>query len=267
MKPGIVKAACCAVLLCAVWAQGAFERPAVDPVTGGLAGAGLALGRLHGLATGHSEAIVAGLRWEQPYGIPELAGRTLLVGFPVSKYRGLASVQDRGDEAYREQSVALHCERAIQPGLDGSIGLSWHRLTIDGLPTGNAVELDLQARKQVGDDVRFAMAWRNPLRARLSNYEDRLPESLTLGAAFSPDRATTLVLDVEQEAGWPIDVRGGIEMQVLKSLLVRAGTRFDPVEYGAGFTVRQSKLRFHYALNWHRDLGATHALGLDLQWR
>ena len=117
------------------------------------------------------------------------------------------------------------------------------------------------------EGVRFGAVWRNPTKARLANYEDRLPDGLCAGLSIDADARTVVALDAVQESGYPLELRSGVDVQVLKPLTVRGGVQFNPGQYALGFTIRQSVVRVNYALQWHRMLGASHFVGLSFTLR
>lgn len=266
---GNVKAAWIALLFCAALTYAAFERDAVDPVSRSLSGAGLALDRMGGFAQNPALASprMLGIRWEQPYGARELTSEMAAVAFPIREWSGAATFEQTGDEAYREQRAVALANYAVQPDLRVGLAAQWSALAIQGLPDGSAATLTVGLQGRLSQDLAGAVVWRNALRAKLSRYEDRLPTLLAAGLAFAADDNTTFVLDAAQEPGWPVELRGGVQMRILKPLTLRAGARFDPAEYSTGFSLKHRSLNFHYALSWHRELGATHGLGLDFQWR
>jgi hypothetical protein len=45
---------------------------------------------------------------------------------------------------------------------------------------------------------------------------------------------------------------------------LRCGAHFSPSEYTAGFTLQHRSVEVHYALLWHRELGASHSVGMDV---
>jgi hypothetical protein len=80
------------------------------------------------------------------------------------------------------------------------------------------------------------------------------------------DRRTRAGIDIIQEEGFPLDMRGGIESDIYKVLTLRFGARSQPVQYAAGLSLRYRSFQVNYAMNWHPELGASHVAGLDILW-
>ncbi|MBL0060523.1 MAG: hypothetical protein IPP40_03305 [bacterium] len=247
-------------------ANAAFERPIADPVAAGMGGSGLIIERSGGFlvnpAIGFKQNVA--IWWDQPYGLTELGSERVIAGLSVKDSDFGASYGQTGDKAYSEKQFCAAGSYAFAPDIRAGISASWHKLAIDGLPSGCAAVLNLGVVGQVTNDLKAAAVWKNLSQSKLSNYEDELPISLAAGLLFDADDRTEFALEFEQQPGWPTEVRMGINSRVLKPLALRGGARFNPAEYTAGFSLRHRALQVHYALLWHRDLGASHAIGLDV---
>ena len=247
-------------------ADAAFERPLADPVAAGMGRAGLIIERSGGFlanpALGFKQNIA--IWWDRPYGLTELGSERVIAALSVKDSDFGVSYGQTGDKAYSEKQVSAAGSYAFAPDVRVGLSASWYGLAVDGLPSGSAGVLNLGIVGQVAKDLKASAVWNNLSQAKLSNYEDELPTSIAAGLLFEADDRTELALEFEQQPGWPTEVRAGINSRVLKPLTLRGGARFNPAEYTAGFSLRHRALQVHYALLWHRDLGASHAIGLDV---
>lgn len=247
----------------------AFERTASDPVAAAMGRAGLILSRSGGFLANPAipSRTSATLWWDRPYGLRELGGQTVVGSYsPGNKAFGFSASQV-GDEAYAERQIVGAGSFEASPSIRAGLSAAWNSLAIQGLPSGNAPTVNLGVVGQVSQDLSAGLAWSNLFQSRLSNYEDKLPTALSAGVLFQPDNRTQVALDIEQQPDWPTEVRMGAGFAALKQLVLRGGARFNPSEYTAGFTLIHRIVRLHYALMWHRDLGASHSLGLDILFR
>ncbi len=228
--------------------------------------AGLVQSRMGGFLANPAVSGRQGLSlwWDQPYGLAELTSKQVVALFPVQKLDFGASYGQSGDDNYSESrfstSGSFHITSDIRAGLSSSL----YHLSIGGLPSGQAGIVNLGVVVSLSSDLSAGAVWNNVLATKLSNYEDELPQSLAAGLLFQADDRTDVAIEIEQQPGWPMEVRAGVNTRLLKALIIRGGTRFNPAEYTAGFTLRHRVVELHYALLWHRDLGASHAAGLDV---
>ncbi|MCB1059453.1 MAG: hypothetical protein KDB65_04405 [Calditrichaeota bacterium] len=244
----------------------AFEALAPDPVSAGMGRAGLLVARSGGFLANPALPVSRsfGLWWDRPYGLAELTNKQAVVSLPYNDFSFGAGYAQSGDEAYSESRSTVSAGYTVSPNIRAGLSLAWYRLAINEFPNGSSGVANLGVIGQVSPDVRVGAVWNNILGAGLSNYEDDLPQSLAAAILFQADERTLATLDLEQQSGWPTEVRIGVATQILKPLTIRAGSRFNPSEYSAGFTLKYQAVQIHYALLWHRDLGATHTAGLGV---
>ncbi len=273
IEEGIVKAVRIFLYLLVLggcnFANAAFERPLADPVAAGMGRSGLIFQRSGGFlvnpAIGFKQNVA--VWWDQPYGLSELGSERVIAAVPLRDSDFGVSYGQSGDKAYSEKQICAAGNYSFAPDIRAGLSASWYGLAIDGLPSGSAGVLNLGVVGELTNDLKAAAVWNNLSQAKLSNYEDKLPTSLAAGLLFNADDRTELALEFEQQPGWPMEVRMGINSRVLKPLTLRGGARLSPAEYTAGFSLRHRALQVHYALLWHRDLGASHAIGLDVSLR
>ncbi len=257
---------CLLVLGCGSIANAAFERSVSDPVAAGMGRSGLIFERSGGFLVNPAIRFKQNVAvwWDRPYGLPELGSERVIAAFPVKDTNFGASYGQTGDKAYSERQICAAGSYAFASDFRAGVSASLYDLTIDGLPSGRAGVINFGIVGQVANDLKAAAVWNNFSQSKLSNYEDELPTSLAAGLLFAADDRTDLAMEFEQQPGWPTEVHAGINSRVLKPLTLRGGVRFNPAEYTAGFSLMHRAVQVHYALLWHRDLGASHAIGLDV---
>lgn len=247
----------------------AFERLPLGVAAAGRAGAGLAMPETDGFLMNPAQCspFFITASWSEPYGLKELGAKFIGASHKAAHWGASISAHQTGDEVYREQEFRATGATHVSQDLDLGVAVQWRHLEIETLPSGEALSMDVGVRAKIQDGARIGAVWRNPTRARLSNYEDRLPEALAVGISVDADSRTVVALDAVQESGYPLELRGGVDVQVLKPLTLRGGVQFNPGHYALGFTLRQQGVRVNYALQWHRTLGASHFVGLGFSLR
>lgn len=245
----------------------AFERTAYSTRAAGRAGAGIAAVepgcQWLNPAVSHRSSIALG--WSEPFGLAELGSEFGCAQYNAPRWSGGIMVSRLGDASYSEQTVRGGANYAVGQDLSLGFAASWHDLAIQSLPSGDAATVDVGLLTTLRSDLRIGAVWRNLTRAQLSDYEDRLTESITVGGSFDVDSRTTAMLDAVQESGFPLEIRAGAQVSAFKQLILRCGVLFDPAQYALGLTLKHRLLYANYALQWHRSLGATHFIGLDIE--
>ncbi|MCB9391130.1 MAG: hypothetical protein H6506_00570 [Calditrichaeota bacterium] len=247
----------------------AFERFPVPVCAAGRGGSGVAMSdEASGWLNPASEAptgISGG--WSEPFGLRELGAEYLCGAITQKTWSASAMVSQLGDRRYGEQMFRGLGSRQFTPDLRAGLALTWHHLDIETLPPGNALAVEAGVQATLRPDTKVGAVWRNAGSARLSNYQDRLPEHLAAGVCFEADRRSKVLLDVVQESGQRLEIRSGLEAAVMKALTLRGGVLFEPAQYTLGGTIRHRGISVNYAFQWHRTLGATHFAGLDIALR
>jgi len=86
-----------------------------------------------------------------------------------------------------------------------------------------------------------------------------LPEEISVGLSFLPFEGTATVLDLEKQMGYDINIKMGVEVSVIKELLIiRGGVETEPVGFSLGFGTGIKHLRINYAFKSHTELPITH---------
>jgi hypothetical protein len=204
-----------------------------------------------------------GFSWSREFGIPELtrgaiAAERRVRGIPV----GLQATTF-GWPLYRESGIGVAVARKLGERFSGGVEIGGRFVSVDGYGSGGALAIQAGMIAELTREVVFAAVWRNANRGRISAFQDRLPESLTIGLATEPAAHSRVLFDLVQERGFPAEVRFGAEIRPLLELALRVGTRAEPVRPSAGFSVERHGWSFHYAGDLHPDLGATHQVGLE----
>ncbi len=253
-----------------LWA--AFEEHAFGPRAASLAGGGVALegdawqsSRNPALAASGWSG--AGAQWSQLFGIPELNREsadvtTSAYGLPWAVHAGTF-----GSDLYRESSLRFAVARKVGPKLTFGASLNAGWLDISNYNRGSVTGVDAGVLIQAHSRVTIGAVWRNLNDPKVRGYQDRLAESLTVGAAFNLPGEASVVLDVVQEPHHAAEYRMGAEARVLSNVALQVGARVEPVRPSAGVHVKAGRWHFYYAGDLHPDLGVSHDVGLAIRFR
>jgi hypothetical protein len=256
------------LLVCIVEVHAAFEQDLTGPRSLGMGGAGIALisdgwGGLRNPALIHGIGSSAATSWSQQFGLPELN----LECFSVSGSSKFANFgingSTFGSELYRETSADIAMARALRPNLVAGVAFGVRSLSVRDYGNGSAPCVTVGLLAAPTDLVKIGVVWRNLNRAYIEGYQDRLPESLTLGASSEVGEYSRVVFDLVAEKHFPVESRFGIESRLMKNLELRIGGRAEPFRPSCGIGIGFNGMWFHYSGDLHSDLGASHSVGLE----
>ncbi|MDZ7374907.1 MAG: hypothetical protein ONB23_13200 [candidate division KSB1 bacterium] len=193
------------------------------------------------------------------YGLPALTVRSLALGTGLGPVGLGWSIGTFGWQAYRETNNWLGF--SIGPGplrLGGSllISRSWFRNygATTSLGTGAGALLVLSPAFRVSFASCYLDLGRNEALIRQSFAQ------IAWKGAFPLFVSLSLV----KEVGFPVEWRAGFEYSLRGRLFLRAGATGGPERITAGIGFAAGRARLNYAFVDHAQLGATHAVSLDI---
>lgn len=198
----------------------------------------------------------------RPFGIKEISVQTFCVGHPVN--RGVLAVRLHlfGAPHYQEQQMSLAWAGRAGNNLTVGIALRTGRLQISRYGSAQAWMLDLGIRHQPLPHLKIGTSLTNLNRARIGANRESLPQTLRLGMQTMPLETIKVNLEWIKDSRYPVQMAGGVEIQIFDIGCVRAGFSNHP-DYlcaGTGFRIHQWVLDYAYAI--HPVLGGTHHISL-----
>lgn len=200
----------------------------------------------------------------QPFGLKELAHGSFTYVEPTSIGAFAASGSRFGFDLYRE--IDLQASFGAEVNDQFSVGASVHyyHLSIARYGSAHSLGVDVGLLAQLSDEVNWGFAAFNVNAPTIGSAHEKLPQVFTTGLAYSPIPEATLLVDIEKDVRYPMELHAGIEYVILDLLSLRAGTISDPSVLSAGIGIRYSIVALDYAFTNHTELGATHQMSLSL---
>ena len=265
--------------LCAALLVGPAAHAQLVPLAEGGARA-LALGRaataLEGDVWGHynpaSWATLPGRAGaafaSQAFWLSELRLGAVAVAEPTRWGTFAATARTYGFEDFRETHLGLGYGRALPVSasrvVHAGLHLRYHTVAISEFGSAGTLGVSLGALVEVVPNLQFGVLAQNVNRPQLSDL-DPLQARLDVGLAYRPNPRALVVLAVSDDVDYPASFRGGIEVQPVDVLALRAGVTTAPVRFSAGIGVALGTLRADVAAERHDVLGWTPAFGLGVQ--
>jgi hypothetical protein len=196
------------------------------------------------------------------FGMKELSCQTLCAGRPLFSGGIGIAVRSFGIGQYHEQQLSLAWATRIERRFSLGVCLRTGRLQIDRYGSAMVWMLDWGLLCRPAPMIQFGASLSNLRRARIGSNHEALPQTLRLGIQAKPAETVKINWDMIKDTRFPVQMAGGVEIQVLPIWCVRAGfsDRPDYLCGGFGFHLKGWTLDYGYAI--HPVLGGSHHVSL-----
>jgi len=207
-----------------------------------------------GLA-GISHAIIA-LGYESHFINPELTTQTAILGLPIRNYVVGLSFQRFGIAEYREQNSGLALTKRFSTELAISLALKYHQISIPVYGSAHSFSMDAGIQYQLNERVRFGSSIINPGRSKINGFSDfQLPSSIAVGVGIELSDKVLIASDIDKILGIGVNVRLGMEYQIIQWFYLRGGIASSPYKQSFGFGFKYAKVVLDAAVSSHPKLG------------
>lgn len=204
----------------------------------------------------------------QAFGLSELRVGAVAYAEPTPYGTFATTARTYGFEDFRETHFGLGYARAFAVSASRSVhvglALGYTSVSITEFGSGGALGLSLGAMMEVLPGLDFGFHAYNLNRPELTEF-DPLSSGLEAGLAYRPVEQALVLLSVDKDVDFPISFRGGLEVQPVDVLSLRAGFTTEPVRFSTGVGVAVGVLRADVAAERHEVLGWTPAFGFGVQ--
>lgn len=197
-----------------------------------------ALGNPAGL--GLVSGIFVGIHYSNHFMVPELGTSAFSLGIPAFTGTFSLCYASFGNSYYHENQLCLSYGRTFGAGFRAGIGL--HYLTArQPADAGNLSVLvpALGIQALLGPSMTLGLRVFNPAGQQYMPEQNRsLPVVTQSGVGFQAGKEVLLCLEAEKCSGEPLRLRGGMEIDLRKTLKIRFGIssgRFPYYSFGLGW--------------------------------
>ena len=199
------------------------------------------------------------LFYKNYYEIESLNQIALQGQLPLGRFPLAVGILHYGSGAYTEQDLRLGSAIDLRPGLRLGIAIRILRLAITGYGSNQTLAIDAGLHYEMLSGLQAAWVIENLNRPQIGRAKERLPQTMVLAFAYHPHQQVQSLLDVVKEDGFDFDIRSGIAYHLAIATFM-AGFRSLVETWHGGVMFQWGKIRLGYALEYHPQLGASHAL-------
>jgi hypothetical protein len=199
-----------------------------------------------------------------PFGLKELAHGAFSFVEPTSAGSFALSGSRFGFELYREVDLQLSYAKDLSDLLCVGATVHYYHLSIERYGSAQTFGFDIGFLAHLSDQIRWGFTAFNVNAPTIGSAKEELPQVYVTGLAYSPLPDGAIMVDIEKDIRFPVELHIGVEYKLLDLVALRAGTTSDPAILSAGLGIHYSFVQLDYAFTDHAELGATHQASLSL---
>ena len=167
-----------------------------------------------------------------------------------------------GDDLYSEQALSL--------GFGNQIGISSLGVKINliqyqapGFGTSAALSVDFGGITELTEKLSIGAYITNLTQSRIGKNDERLPTRLVGGLSYQPDKNILVITELSKELDYSTTWRTGLEYSFHQKIFFRTGFNLKPNAAFFGIGAHKKKLKFDYAIQLNRLVGASHQASIN----
>ena len=212
------------------------------------------------------EHAIFALGYEQHYLNPELSTQSAVLGIPVKNHVLGLSFQRYGITEYLEQTTGLALSRSFSDALSISLAFKYHQVSIPVYGSGNAISVDAGMQFSLNDKVRLGSYIYNPGGSRINTLSDSPVHSgISVGLCYLVSNKVLLISDLNKISDFGMNIRMGIEYQIVKRFYLRGGLSTNPFKQTGGFGLKYRRFSLDAAISSHPRLGYSPNLSFNYE--
>ncbi len=207
----------------------------------------------------------SGISYFKPYNLNSLYQASLVVRMPGWKnLNGGVALNSFGNPLYRETMMCLNVSRSFfRNTFYFGVNLRNYFLTIQNYGGFYSWGIDVGAGYFLYDPLFISFSVINLNQPVLNGYRHQIPTLASLGIAFRPGDRVEFTAAVQKEEAFPVNVLVGFSFWIDRNFMVQSGFQSYPGTPSVGLILGKGNVRFHYALQYHFQLGETHFWGIS----
>lgn len=169
-----------------------------------------------------------------------------------------------GFDLYMESRIGLSYATTILEKVNIGARFNYLRTSIQSYGNAGAPVLDFGVITPISKSLSLGASVYNANLASLDKeLNEDIPTVLSIGVVYLPSDKVTLVADFEKHINFDLDIRGGAEYRINKTLSARAGFTTNPVSVNMGAGLNFNQLQIDISNSHHADLGYSGQLSLS----
>ncbi len=200
----------------------------------------------------------------QPYGLEPLNTHSATAVYPFKKFGMGIGIIQLGNQKYRESTFSLgmgiHLSDKINLGFNGRL----LHLQIQKYGQASSFLLDFGSTLHLTQNIKILFCATNIFQSTLGKSKEHLPQTTTLSLNYKAMKTVIILVEWFKDVHYPLEIRGGLDLFLFRSLKLRGGFTQNPETFTAGFGWTWNRVIFNYAMQHHAILGMTHGFSISI---
>lgn len=202
------------------------------------------------------ERPIFSLGYEQHFLDPELSTQSAVFGIPLKNHVLGLSFQRYGITEYLEQTAGLALSRNFSNTLSISLALKYHQVSIPAYGSGKAISVHAGMQYSLNERIRIGSYIYNPGRSGINELSgSHILSGISVGIAYLLSDKVLLISDLNKMLDFGMNIRMGIEYQIIKRFYLRGGLSANPFKQTGGFGLKYRRFSLDAAVSSHPSLG------------
>ncbi len=172
------------------------------------------------------------------------------------------SFQRYGITEYNEQKVGLTYARSFN-SLFVALHGNYHQLYIQNYGSAQRFSIEAGLQYWASQNLCLGIHIANPNQSFHNSSIVYIPRSTQVGASYRFSDQLMLAASVDQVSNNPLNVRAGLEYNLIEWFALRGGVSVNPLKQYVGLGIHYSQFRFDIATASHTTLGYAPQLALS----
>lgn len=206
------------------------------------------------------------LGYEQHFLDPDLSTQSAILGLPLKKHVLGISFQRYGITEYLEQTAGISLSRSYSDALSIALALKYHQVSIPAYGSSKTVSVDVGMQYRLNDKVRLGSFISNPGRSKINELSgSQIPSGISVGLAYVLSDKVLFLSDMTKILDYGMNIRMGIEYQIVKRFYLRGGLSANPFRQTGGFGLKFGRFSMDAAISSHPRLSYSPNLSLNYE--
>jgi hypothetical protein len=211
-----------------------------------------------------SEKIETAFTVQNYHGISNLNSVDLTARFSLAGHPFSIAINRFGDLKYHELQFSAGSRFEILKNCALGFSIQCYILSIKNYGQDLAWGTNFAVFYNMLPEITIGALVTNLNRPTLSEVQEQLPRTTSLGLCYFPAENLMLSLEIYQDIRYPAEFRFGCSYQILPLLKIRAGIEDHLDLYSYGIGINMSWINIDYTLRTHSVLGISHIATLSL---
>jgi len=192
------------------------------------------------------------------YLIKELSGRAGIFILPVQSSVIAISIYQFGETTFRQEKFGMTYARKLSPKLNFGIQFNYYRFYLaEENQTLNSYGIEMGLLYRLSQMILLGIHTINPYKVSINTFSGNYdyPSKINMGANIEISKSFGFFTEIEKSVSYPVNVKTGIEYNIMNKFYLRSGISGKPNLLSAGIGFEINKMKIDLAVAYNQQLG------------